>query len=166
MYNKFSSLFLLVSILLLLTSCSLFQNKQAIVADTVSTDLSEENIDGIVLGTKINDSNFIKKHQIKNDHSNSYHLDHDKYSILTNDYDVITFITGDETTQTEKEVKVGDSINEVINKYGKNYYEYTVQGVQTIGYVDHAYKSKIDFWYVDEKVITIDLSNEAVNPYQ
>ncbi|MBY6035785.1 hypothetical protein KUV80_03940 [Fictibacillus nanhaiensis] len=159
-----SSLLFFVSILLLLSSCSLLQNKRVIVADTPSTDLSEENIDGIFLGTNIKESNFIKGFKIKNDGLNSYNLDNDKYGILTNNEKEITFITGNETIKTGKGVNHGDSINQVIKKYGKNYYEYTVQGVQTIGYVDHKNKCKIDFWYVNNKVIDITLSNEDVDP--
>ncbi|WNB93374.1 hypothetical protein [Bacillus sp. NEB1478] len=162
---KNSSFLLFVSILLLLTSCSLFQNKRAIVADTASTDLFEENIDGIALGTNIKTSTFIKVHKIENDNSNSYNLVNDKYHILTNNKDEITFIEGDEKIKTGKGVKHGDSINQVIKKYGKNYYEYTLQGVKTIGYVDHKNKCKIDFWFVDDKVIDINLSNEDVDPY-
>lgn len=69
---KINSLLFFASILLLLTSCSLFQNKLAIVADTASTDLSHENIDGIVLGTNIEESSFLKEHDFTKDDSNSY----------------------------------------------------------------------------------------------
>lgn len=91
-------------------------------------------------------------------------LDDDKYGILTSYEEEITLISGDETSKTGKGLKIGDSISEVIQKYGENYYEYTVQGVQTIGYIDHRNRLKIDFWYVDGKVITIILSNKDVNP--
>jgi hypothetical protein len=161
-YSKKSSLLIFVSILLLLTSCSLFQNKPAIVSDTPNTDLSEENIDGIALRTNIKTKQFIKEHKIKKDDSNSYSLDHDKYGIVTNNKGEITLIAGNETIETEKGVKHGDPINQVIGKYGKNFYKYTVQGVQTIGYVDHKNKCKIDFWYVDGKVTNIILSDEEV----
>lgn len=91
-------------------------------------------------------------------------LDDDKYGILTSYEEEITLISGDETSKTGKGLKIGDSISEVIQKYGENYYEYTVQGVQTIGYIDHRNRLKIDFWYVDGKVITIILSNKDVDP--
>ncbi|RFU69311.1 hypothetical protein [Bacillus sp. V59.32b] len=159
-----SILFIFVVLVFLLNNCTLFQNKKAIVADTPSTDLSEENLDGIAIGMKIKDSNFINKHQIKKDDSDSYSLDNDKYSIMTDNEGEIIYISGDETAKTNKGIKVGDPINQAIKKYGKNYYEYTVQGVQTIGYVDHKNKCKIDIWYVDDKVYSIDLSRENVDP--
>jgi hypothetical protein len=91
-FLRIRSLLFYISILFLLTSCSLFQNKQAIVADTASTDLSKENIDGLVLGTNIKESSFLKEHDIAKDNSNSYALDDEKYGILTSNEEEITLI--------------------------------------------------------------------------
>jgi hypothetical protein len=83
-FIQVSSLLIFTSILVFLTSCSLFQHKQAIVSDTPSTDLSEEYIDGIALGTNIKAKQFMKEHKIEKDGSDSYSLDHGKYGVVTN----------------------------------------------------------------------------------
>jgi hypothetical protein len=160
-FLKISSLAVYVSIFFLLTSCNILEGKQGLVADTSSIDLSKENIDGIILGENIKESNLKHKYEIEVDEPNTYYLDK-KYYIVTNEKDEIIYISvkEGEPFETGKGIKAGDRINQVIKKYGKNYYKYTNQGVQTIGYVDHENKCKIDFWYVDDKVFLIELSNK------
>jgi hypothetical protein len=71
-------------------------------------------------------------------------------------------IMRDNTTTTEKGISLGNSITNVLQAYGENYYERMEQGAEIIGYYDRKKEWTLEFWYYDGKVVEIRLDLSSV----
>lgn len=57
--------------------------------------------------------------------------------------------------ELHEQFKVGDSIEDVKNFYGENYYSTVEQGMDAIGYVDRDRKINLVFWHYQGEVYQI-----------
>ncbi|WP_373598650.1 hypothetical protein [Paraclostridium bifermentans] len=135
---------------------------------TKSTDLSNENVDGLYLGDRFNSEKVISKYGEMHIKSSDVD-DYDYYCLSKNievatkkdDYNIVRFCVNNETLKTkmktEKGVSFGDSKEKVIKLYGENYYNRIEQGLDIIGYVDKEQDCSIEFWLSEEGVCYIRL---------
>lgn len=135
---------------------------------TKSTDLSNENIDGLYLGERFNSEKVKSKYgeihmQSSNIDDYNYYCLNKNIEVATkkDDHKIIRFCVNNETLKTkmktEKGVSFGDSKEEVINLYGEDYYNRIEQGLDIIGYVDKEQDWSIEFWLSEEGVCYIRL---------
>lgn len=125
-----------------------------------STDLTQENVDGIYLGESINSDKVRNKYGNINKLSrdnikyNYYYLDEGN-EVVTEKYDnkIIRFIVNDKNIVSEKNIKIGDSKEKIIKAYGNSYYKRVEQGTNIIGYADRKNKTTLEFWMYEEKVV-------------
>ena len=143
------------------------ENREKAMKEVKSTDLSNENIDEIKLGTFLEKNDRFEPHP-----HNEYYAprgNHDQYwneqiilSVAKENGEILSISTleGNNTDSSEKGIKVGASIDDVIKTYGEEYYTYTdqVQTIYEIGYVDHQNNYKLSFFHFNNKVISINLS--------
>lgn len=54
-----------------------------------------------------------------------------------------------------EDIRVGDTLQEVIQKYGTQYYKRVEQGMSIIGYVDRTNNTFIEFWHYNEEIYEI-----------
>ena len=119
---------------------------------TSSTNLTNENINGLHLFDNINDKKFVKMYggqTFKSQDNNlyNYYKIQDGVEIATNDKgDILRFII-EAGIPTTKGIEVGDSIDKAMALYGKDYYKRVEQGVDIIGYVDKRHHQSLEFWY-------------------
>lgn len=58
------------------------------------------------------------------------------------------FVKSTSLTEIQQDdISVVDSLQEVIQKYGNNYYTRVEQGMSNIGYIDRTNKTFIEFWH-------------------
>lgn len=167
--NRLISIISIVVLILLVTfTCFLMgvippDSRSYHHSSTESTDLSNENIEGLYLNDKINSEKIVSKYgeistlSQDNDQYNYYYLT-EGVEIATekNDYKIIRFcVNNDKNLETEKGVSIGDNKEKVINLYGENYYTRLEQGLDIIGYVDKEKDWSIEFWLSEEGVCDI-----------
>lgn len=133
---------------------------------TKSTDLSNENVDGLYLGDKIDSEKVVSKYgeihiQSRNVDDYNYYCLNKNIEVATkkDDHNIIRFCVDNETCKakirTEKGVGFGDKKDKVIKLYGENYYNRIEQGLDIIGYVDKEKNCSIEFWLIEEVVCYI-----------
>lgn len=133
---------------------------------TKTTTLNQENIDGIQMYESIDSKEFIQKYGTNLEKIDNALFDYYKLSdglkIATNKQrQIIRVIINSETNsnmKTSKGIRLGNSVDEVINAYGTNYYKRTEEQMPSspvIGYVDHGKKVTIEFWNAEDKVVEI-----------
>jgi hypothetical protein len=173
--NKIHKICLLLFVILVIfsmTGCEKV-NREDAIKEMKSTDLSNENIEGIELGMFIIDENFIQKHGHFAPHPDNEYFapmrNFDQYwnkqiimSIdrVTQDILSISILEDNNTTSTTKGIKMGASIDDVITTYGEDYYKYkdSGQNFTEIGYVDHQKNLMLSFIYFNDKVTSIKFS--------
>lgn len=133
---------------------------------TKTTTLGQENIDGIQMYESIDSKEFIQKYGTNLEKIDNALFDYYKLSdgleIATNKQkQIIRVIINSETNsnmKTSKGIGLGNSVDDVINAYGTNYYkrnEEQMPSSPVIGYVDHEKKVTIEFWNAEDKVVEI-----------
>ncbi|MBN7577102.1 hypothetical protein C1H57_22895 [Clostridium sp. 2-1] len=171
--KKFSikKIFKIIITILLLICCIIFGaykyfQRSSSFMFTKTTTLGQENIDGIQMYESIDSKEFIQKYgtnleKIDNALFNYYKLS-DGLEIATNKQrQIIRVIINSETNsnmKTSKGIRLGSSVDDVINAYGTNYYKRTEEQMPSspvIGYVDHEKKVTIEFWNAEDKVVEI-----------
>lgn len=154
----FITLFFFTIIFLLFYSFDHTFSKSYHVALGKSTNLSYENIDGMNLGDNVSDEKIISKYGVIEKESIKvvgyhYYLLSEGIEIATDLKKNITrFILTDNRFKTSKGIKVGDQKDQIIEVYGKKYYERSEQGAQIIGYIDKKNDITLEFWLFDDKV--------------
>lgn len=158
--------FAILLIIFCLSGCGT-ENREKAMKEVNPTDLSNEHIDGIKLGTLLEENGRFEPHP-----DNEYYApkrNHDQYwnervilSVAKENGEILSISTleGNNTDSTEKGIKVGTSIDDVIKLTEKNT-THTLTKEQTIyeiGYVDHRNNYKLSFYHFDNKVTSIDLS--------
>lgn len=135
---------------------------------TPTTNLGEENVDGLSLNDDFYSEKISEKYGKKTEQSRD--VENYDYFELTNGIEVAVnnkgkitrFIVTDSNLETTKGIKIGDEKKKIIQVYGENYYFRTEQGADIIGYVDKKRKISIEFWLFDNKVNFYRLDNKAM----
>ena len=168
---QMNKIFKIIVIILLLMSCVIFGvyqyfQRSSSFRFTQTTNLNQENIDGLQMYYSIDSKEFAAKYgtnlkRIDNALFDYYKLS-DGLEIATNKQrQIIRIIINTETNntiKTSKGIELGSSIDEIISAYGTNYYKRTEEQMPwspVIGYVDHKRKVTIEFWNVKNKVVQI-----------
>ena len=109
---------------------------------TKTTDLSKENIEGLLLNDDFNSEEITEMYGKKTEQSRNV-TGYDYFElkkgieIAVNKKGKITrFIITDSNLETVKGIKIGDNKEDIIKAYGKNHYFRSEQGADIIGYVD------------------------------
>jgi len=168
---QMKKIFKIIIIILLLISCVIFGvyqyfQRSSSFRFTQTTNLSQENIDGLQMYHSIDNKEFAEKYgtnlKIIDNALFDYYKLSDDLEIATNKQrQIIRIIINTETNntiKTSKGIGLGSSIDEVISAYGTNYYKRTEEQMPwspVIGYVDHKRKVTIEFWNVKNKVVEI-----------
>jgi len=124
-----------------------------------STDLSDENIDGIFPEDEL-DTTFKETYGSYETRDNIYFatlLQFDQILVGANETDQIVYMRTDHPElRTEQGINVGDDLEEVFSAYGANYYKNSEMGRDdSINYVDRDLKLHLQFQYRDERVVQI-----------
>lgn len=125
---------------------------------TATTDLYEENINGMNLFDNIRDQEFLDKygeqlHESAKTETHTYFQIEKNIEIAVNSNgEIMRFIVNGKVP-TSKGVREGDSIKEVKAAYGKKKYSRVEQGVDILGYVDKKRYQSIEFWHYKDKVL-------------
>jgi len=124
---------------------------------TKTTDLSKENIEGLLLKDDFNSEEITKNYGKKTEQSRNV-TGYDYFGlkkgieIAVNEQGTITRFIIDSNLETVKGIKIGDNKKAVIKAYGKNHYFRSEQGADIIGYVDKERDISIEFWLFNDKV--------------
>ena len=124
---------------------------------TKTTDLSKENIEGLLLKDDFNSEEITKNYGKKTEQSRNV-TGYDYFElkkgieIAVNKQGTITRFIIDSNLETVKGIKIGDNKEAVIKAYGKNHYFRSEQGADIIGYVDKERDISIEFWLFNDKV--------------
>lgn len=135
---------------------------------TKTTDLSKENIEGLLLKDDLNSEEITKKYGKKTEQSRNvtgfnYFELKKGIEIAVNEKGHITrFSITDNNLETAKGMKIGDNKEDVIKAYGKNHYFRSEQGVDIIGYVDKERNTSIEFWLFNDKVEFYKLDSKSM----
>ncbi|WP_370296325.1 hypothetical protein [Rossellomorea marisflavi] len=158
--KKKSVLWLLL--LLMLSACST-QTLEQSVKEVDSTNLSDEAIGGLKVGTFLQEGSGFKE----NESNGEYDRNYDQYRNGKLDVSVdketdeilaVGVIEGG-TGLTTAHIGLGSTLEEVTSAYGEDYFSYTDsnQGMQEIGYVDHENNLMLSFVHFDNKVTGMSL---------
>lgn len=135
---------------------------------TTTTTLEGEGIAGITLGADIKNPEFISRFgmNIPKDHDNSlynYYRLADGLAVATElaENIVIRVRTDSSDYPTSRNIAVGDAVENVVNKYGADFYRRIEQGTDIMGYIDKSANVTIEFWYRSDSIVSIryDISN-------
>ncbi len=129
---------------------------------TTTTALRGEGIAGITLGDDIKNTDFISRFgmDIPKDHDNSlysYYRLADGLVIATEveHNRVIRVRTDSSDYPTSRNIAVGDAVENVVEKYGADFYRRIEQGIDIMGYIDKSDNVTIEFWYYSDSIISI-----------
>lgn len=174
--NRIGLLLLTVIIFLAVTGCGNYVNREDAMKEVKTTDLSNENIDGIMVGMVITDDKFIEEHgqfyvHPHNDDrapdapESNYDLYWNEELIIKVDKEtreilMIRPVESKTNASTMNGVTIGTTLEDVIDLYEDNYYVYKDSGqtLNEIGYVDHDNNISISFVHFDDKVAGINLA--------
>jgi hypothetical protein len=166
--NMEKKLRIMIFVCVLLLSLLLFGcDRSFYFKNTESTDLSQEELDGLRLHQNINDEWFIRKYGKQTNKSSdnefyNYYLLSNGLEIATTDDGEIVRIMG-HIQQTHRGITFGDSKNDVIEAYGENFYHRIEQGTDIIGYIDWEINATLEFWLDhEEKIVEIRFDDVTV----
>lgn len=128
--------------------------------DTVSTDLSQEKIGAVSIGSyesEVKDE-FGKPDSTNKDTDSTYLIYGEKLEFKIVNGVVERYLFTNNKYKTVKNIYKGSLKEEVIEAYGDNYYERTDTGAEVIGYFDKTNKLNIEFT-INEEVVGILISN-------
>jgi hypothetical protein len=157
--QSFTLLTILVILSIYLTGCGT-KNKMDFYKDTVSTDLSQEKIGAVSIGSDESEvkDEFGKPDSTNKDTDSTYLIYGEKLEFKIVNGVVERYLFTNNKYKTVKIIYKGSSKEEVIEAYGDNYYERTDSGAEVIGYFDKTNKLNIEFT-INEEVVGILISN-------
>ena len=149
--------FSLMGLLFLMGCDPLAESKKDFYTSTESINLSEENVNSIILNSTENDviEAFGKPLSVSE-------VTKPKSKYLT--YNGIEFeMTEDKVNRfyfntkyrTAKGITVGDTKDDVIQAYGKNFYERVESGQDTIGYFDKDNRINLEIGFKENKIVLV-----------
>lgn len=168
-------LLLTVIIFLTVSGCDNYITRDEAMNEVISTDLSNENIDGIMLGMVITDDEWIGKHGqfvVHPDYNERapdapeehYDLYWNEEMIIrvhkeTREILMVAPLESNTNASTMNGVTIGTLLEDVIDLYGDDYYVYidNSQTLKEMGYVDHNNNLRISFVHHDDKVAHMSL---------
>ena len=136
--------------------------------DAEDTNLSGEQINGIKLHTSIDDPLLAKQYgdrikKVSYQTKYNYYNLSDSLEIATNDEgEIVRIIIRGNDAKTSKDITLNSKKDDVISKYGNNFYKRTEQGVDIIGYVDRDNNSTLEFW-IDEDERVVEIRYDDIN---
>ncbi|MET3195205.1 hypothetical protein [Bacillus sp. OAE603] len=155
---------------LFLSGCS-SASRVEVMKEVKTTDLSNENIDDIKLSMHFKDKSFVDRYGQFEAHPDNkqYTRNYDQYwneDIImsvereTGEILQVTTLQDNVHSSTDKGIRSGTTIKNVISTYGENYYkdEDQEQSIYVIGYVDQKKNLDLAFTHLNGKVISISLS--------
>lgn len=152
-YIKFALILtLFLFLFVLISGCD--KNKMTFYENTKSINLSDENIKSITINSDLSEVKKVfgkpKKIETINSPSSKYYIFDDnkekgelEFKIIKNK--VERYLISDNEFKTSNGIAIGDSKENVIKAYGKNYYERTDTGSNIIGYFDKKNKLNLEF---------------------
>ncbi|MBU9721649.1 MULTISPECIES: hypothetical protein [Bacillaceae] len=168
-------LFLNIIIFFNVAGCGNYITREEAMNEVKSIDLSNENIDGIMLGMVITDDKFVEEHGQFVVHPDNddrapdapkkhYDLYWNGDIIIrvdkeTNEILMVQPLESNTNATTMNGIAIGTSLEGVIDLYGDDYYIYedSSQTLKEIGYADHNNNIRISFGHFYEKVTSISL---------
>lgn len=127
-----------------------------------STDLSGENIDDVELYDSLTDilKNKYGDYETRDTIYYETLLEFDSILIGADEADDIIYMrTEDAQKLTKQGISVGDELGALYAAYGDNYYHYTEMGRdESINYVDRDLRLHFQFWYQNERIVQIILT--------
>ncbi|QHA35032.1 hypothetical protein D5E69_03895 [Rossellomorea marisflavi] len=149
-------------LLLMLSACST-QTLEQSMKEVDSTNLSDESIGGLKVGTFLREEPGFKGYESNGEYDRNYNqYTNGKLDVSvdkeTDEILAVGVIKGG-TGSTTAHIGLGSSLDEVTSAYGEDYFSYTDsnQGMQEIGYVDHENNLLLSFVHVDNKVTGMSL---------
>lgn len=162
MSKKF--LILILSVFFILSGCEVFIKDSYDFYDEIETiDLSNENISNIILGSTENE--ILKElgtpqevEQSDDTYKNIFYEKQGLYFLLENNK-LVEYRIAIKKYPSNKQIKVGNKKQNVIEEYGENYYtkKNGDGSVSSIGYFDKTNNLHIEFGLLDDKVIFINV---------
>lgn len=161
---KISTVISIIITFLILIGCEpLAKETMDFYESTESIDLSEENINSISINSYENDviNTFGKPTEVEEiEDPKSKYLSYDGVEFgFVDDKVIRLFIRrtheNSKLYETAKEIKIGDTKEQVITEYGENYYERVESGLDTLGYFDKDNMINIEFGFNENKVIAV-----------
>jgi hypothetical protein len=150
--------------LTILTSCA--RERSYYFKNTKNTDLSNEQVDGLKLDEKMDESIIYKNGEpVKQDETDKYTyytLKDNNFAIDKKNNKVTRIMFGGNKAETSRGIKYTDTIDKVIKTYGANYYKRIEQGVDIIGYVDHKKKWTLEFWHHKKNILIMRLDIKSM----
>ncbi|MEH7112846.1 hypothetical protein V7124_10755 [Neobacillus niacini] len=135
---------------------------------TETTDLSNENIEGLFLNNEFYSEEMSQKYGKKTEKSRDV-TDYDYFElkkgieVAVNKTGQITrFIVTDGDLGTAKGIKIGNEKKDIIKVYRDKYYFRSEQGADIIGYVDKKRETSLEFWLFEDKVKFYKLDNTSM----
>ncbi|MEW4220201.1 hypothetical protein [Rossellomorea marisflavi] len=149
--------------LLTLSACS-SQTLEQTMKEVDSTNLSDEPIGGLKVGTFLREEPGFKGYESNGEYNRNYNqytngeLDVSVDKEGTDEILAVGVIESG-TGSTTVHIVLGSTLDEVTSAYGEDYFSYTDsnQGMQEIGYVDHENNLLLSFVHVDNKVTGMSL---------
>jgi predicted small lipoprotein YifL len=154
---------LLVIAVVQLTGCGT-KNKMDFYDGTKSTDLSQEKIGAVSVGSdesKVREE-FGEPDSINRDKNSTHLIYGEKLEFKVTNGVVERYLISNNQYKTEKNIYRGSSKEDVVRAYGDHNYKRTDTGAEVIGYFDKTNKLNIEFT-IDEQVVGIlvsDISKE------
>lgn len=142
-------------------------NKTEYYDQVESTDLINENLKSVTIGSSVQE---IERefgeprtiHQTKNPEATYYNYgdsnDRVDLEFKVVDNSVERYVIYSSRHESARSIRIGHSIDEVIQAYGDHYYERKDTGMKIIGYYDHINHVDIEFGIDDELVRSIMVS--------
>ncbi|RWZ60631.1 hypothetical protein EQV77_04875 [Halobacillus fulvus] len=161
---KISIVFTTIIMFFILMGCEpLAKDTMDFYESTESTDLSGENIHSISIHSSENDviNTFGEPTEVEEiENPKSKYLSYDGVEFgFVEDKVVRIFIRrtheNSKIYETAREIKIGDSEEQVIKEYGNNYYERVESGLDTLGYFDKDNRVNIEFGFNENKVVAV-----------
>ncbi|MFU8691055.1 hypothetical protein ACNA6I_14580 [Rossellomorea sp. FS2] len=158
--KKLSALCLFL--LLMLSACST-QTLEQSMKEVDSTNLSDESIGGLKVGTFLREEPGFKGYESNGEYDRNYNqYTNGKLDVSVDkktDEILAVGVIESGTGSTTAHIVLGSTLDEVTSAYGEDYFSYidSNQGMQEIGYVDHENNLLLSFVHVDNKVTGMSL---------
>ncbi|MDR6227320.1 hypothetical protein [Desmospora profundinema] len=124
-----------------------------------STSLEEESIDGIRLGDSFHENKWKMKYGEYEELDIDLYkrsLDFEPISVSTDQNDQIVYLSASSPEiTTSRRVHVGNTMDDVIRAYGKDYFKEMEQGNNKVVYLDRDKGMRLKFWEYQGEVLEI-----------
>jgi len=129
-----------------------------------NTDLSSESIANIRLDQIIDEDFKNRFGELKDLHNAvyDYYELNNGIEIASKNNKIIRIILSTNEYKTIKGITIGNEIDDIMDLYGREFYQREEQGTKIIGYYDKKSNVTIEFWTYDNKIAQIRLDKDFV----